>query len=129
MTIGILIAALAAAVSQAVWGRWTGVIVFLAVFAIWYAIRRYRMHLRRARTRGGGGSVSGTSDGSGAPSSVSSEHGAPFSGAGGVFGGAGASGLWAAMFDSPSGFDGAGAGHGDGGGNGGGGNGGGNGGD
>jgi len=129
---GVLIALFAGVVVFVAWGPWPGLIIGLAVFAIWYAIRRFRMHSRRAE-RQGGGSDSGTSDGSSAPTSGSSEHGAPFSGAGGAFGGAGASGLWAAVFDSSSGFDGGGHGtggdggsgaNGGGGGNGGGGNGG-----
>jgi uncharacterized membrane protein YgcG len=130
MAIGVLIALFAAVVVLVALGWWPGLIVGLAVFAMWYAIRRYRMHSRRAEGQGGGGSDSGTSDGSSAPTSGSSEHGAPFSGAGGAFGGAGASALWAAVFDSSGGLDSGGHGgdgggaDGGGGGNGGGGNGG-----
>ena len=107
MSIGVIIALVASLLVIVAFGTWPALIAGIAVFTIWYAVRRARRHLRRTRANGGD---SGSHDVS-SPSS-SSEHGPSFSGAGGAFGGAGASGLWAFVFDSDGGAHGGNGGHG-----------------
>ena len=135
MHIGLIVAVLAGIGVHVMFGPLWGTVAGIAVFALWYGIRRLR---RRRRVGGDVGPGPGSHDASGSPSSAdhttsgssaSGGHGS-FIGGGGAFGGAGAAGFWASVFDQPggggAGSDGGGHGGGDGGGggNGGGGNGG-----
>lgn len=133
MHVGLTIAVVAGISVHVMFGPVWGTVAGIAVFALWYGIRRLR---RRRLGDGDVGPGSGSHDASGSPSfagqatsgsSIPGGHGS-FIGGGGAFGGAGAAGFWASVFDPPggggAGSDGGGHGGGDGGGANGGGNGG-----